>query len=128
MRQKTLFASTRLSLLRELGSEKFSDSFFATEKADLSPAGWEKWERHGEGEVPLTEEERVLGDVKRAEGEEGREMGGRKAHVAGQGMKVAMGEGVGRELGRMGRGEGGELVCLVCSFLSRSFTLMCGLG
>ncbi|KAL8936106.1 MAG: hypothetical protein Q9216_005098, partial [Gyalolechia sp. 2 TL-2023] len=57
VRAKTLFASTRLTLVRELGAEKFSDQVFATEAADLSRDGWEKWEEHGKGEAPLTREE-----------------------------------------------------------------------
>lgn len=42
VRSKTLFASTRLTLVRELGAEKFSAQVFATEAGDLSAEGWEK--------------------------------------------------------------------------------------
>ncbi|KAI4167120.1 MAG: hypothetical protein LQ343_007482 [Gyalolechia ehrenbergii] len=63
VRSKTLFASTRLTLVRELGAEKFPEQIFATEAGDLSAEGWEKWERHGSGEAPLTrEEERIAQD------------------------------------------------------------------
>ncbi|KAL8916715.1 MAG: hypothetical protein Q9208_008362 [Pyrenodesmia sp. 3 TL-2023] len=62
VRQKTLFASTRLTLLRELGQDKFSRHYFATEAVDLTPEGWERYERHEGGEKPLTREEEVLGE------------------------------------------------------------------
>ncbi|KAL8760518.1 MAG: hypothetical protein Q9184_003297 [Pyrenodesmia sp. 2 TL-2023] len=117
VRQKTLFASTRLTLLRELGQDKFSQHYFPTEAKDLSPEGWERYERHEGGEKPLTREEEVLGEVRRKEGEEGRGMQGRRAHVQqAEGMKVVWGEAV-REAVRgliLGEGErgGGKVVML----------------
>ncbi|KAL8728002.1 MAG: hypothetical protein Q9166_005673 [cf. Caloplaca sp. 2 TL-2023] len=58
VRQKTLFASTRLTLIRELGAELFGETMFATEKGDLSAEGWEKWERHLKGDGDEREEVR----------------------------------------------------------------------
>ena len=42
VRQKMLFASTRLTLVRELGTEHFSSTLFATEKSELTAEGWSK--------------------------------------------------------------------------------------
>ncbi len=82
VRQKMLFASTRLTLVRELGIERFRETIFATTKEELTPQGFEKHDKHNKLEAPLTEEEQTLGDVKRKEAEEGRGMNERRSHVS----------------------------------------------
>lgn len=77
-----LFASTRLTLVRELGIERFRETIFATTKEELTPQGFEKHDKHVTLEAPLTEEEQTLGDVKRKEAEEGRGMNERRGHVS----------------------------------------------
>lgn len=72
VRQKMLFASTRLTLTRELGIERFRETIFATEKAELSAEGFKKHDAHNDLAAPLTEEERTLEAVKKAETSEGR--------------------------------------------------------
>ena len=103
VRQKMLFASTRLSLVRELGEGRFRDKLFVTELKDLTVEGWEKHEASGASSAPLTAEEESLQGVKEAEaiergGTEGRrlETGGKlsipmsnEAHVALAGLKEA---------------------------------------
>ncbi|TQS34764.1 hypothetical protein Golomagni_04842, partial [Golovinomyces magnicellulatus] len=81
VRSKMLFASTRLTLVRELGIERFRETIFATSTEDLSPAGFEKHDKHVLLDAPLTEEEKCLGEVKRKEAEEGRGMMDRKSHI-----------------------------------------------
>ncbi|KAL6245342.1 Twinfilin-1 [Rhinocladiella similis] len=81
VRQKTLFASTRATLVRELGSEKFDETVFLTEREEvLDPAQWDERAAPsassadagtGGGDVGLlSTEERELQAVKRAEEEE----------------------------------------------------------
>ncbi|EXJ89562.1 hypothetical protein A1O3_02629 [Capronia epimyces CBS 606.96] len=85
VRQKTLFASTRATLVRELGSEKFVETIFVTERDEiLDPAQWEERSgpatssaaAQGSGGAAgvdiglLSLEERELQAVKRAEEEE----------------------------------------------------------
>ncbi|KAI1376852.1 actin depolymerizing protein [Hypoxylon crocopeplum] len=82
VRQKMLFAATRLTLVRELGSEHFRETIFATTADELSAAGFDKHDRHTELEAPLTEEERTLGEVKRAEAEAGSGTGIREIHLS----------------------------------------------
>jgi hypothetical protein len=41
-----LFASTRNTLTRELGAQKFADSIFATTKAELTAEGFRKHDDH----------------------------------------------------------------------------------
>lgn len=68
-----LFASTRSTLVRELGTEKFDDTVFATEEEEI--VGREAWsERDGDKagvgrEALMGEKERELEAVRRAEAE-----------------------------------------------------------
>lgn len=57
VRSKMLFASTRLTLTRELGSEHFPETVFMTNKADVSESGWRAHEASREAENPLTSAE-----------------------------------------------------------------------
>ncbi|KAM0125154.1 hypothetical protein ACHAP3_009901 [Botrytis cinerea] len=82
VRQKMLFASTRLTLVRELGIERFRETIFATMKEELTKEGFAKHDKHVKLAAPLTEEEQSLGEVKRKEAEEGRGMNERKSHVS----------------------------------------------
>ncbi|KAG8627378.1 hypothetical protein KVT40_004861 [Elsinoe batatas] len=122
VRQKMLFASTRLTLVRELGIERFGESIFATDAEECTPEGWERHLRHKKIENPLTEEERVNEGVKEAEmlessGTQGREMGGM---LAGGGRSSTGAKGLGRGEGVEGAvrgvgeggGKGGRLVVI----------------
>ncbi|TEA22342.1 Twinfilin [Colletotrichum sidae] len=82
VRQKMLFASTRLTLVRKLGSEHFRESIFATTPEELSSQGFAKHDAHTELEAPLTEEERSLGAVKQAEAEASTGTGTREIHLS----------------------------------------------
>ncbi|MCJ1277328.1 Twinfilin-1 [Puttea exsequens] len=83
VRQKMLFASTRLTLVRELGKERFRELLFVTELKELDRDGWEKHEASGALKAPLTEEERTLQDVKEAEEAESRGTAGRRLVTGG---------------------------------------------
>ncbi|KAJ5811469.1 hypothetical protein N7474_007770 [Penicillium riverlandense] len=74
VRSKTLFASTRATLVRELGTEKFASTVFATEEDEV--VGQDAWkDRDGESaggasrEELMGEKERELEAVRRAEAE-----------------------------------------------------------
>ena len=74
VRQKTLYASTRSTLTRELGAERFTGNVFATEAEEITnPKEWEDRERSGHGatdDAVLSNQERELQDVRRAEEQE----------------------------------------------------------
>lgn len=53
-----------------------------TTKEELTAQGFEKHDKHVGLAAPLTEEEQILGEVKRKEAEEGRGMAERKSHVS----------------------------------------------
>lgn len=86
-----LFASTRLTLARELGTENFTESVFCTVAEELTEEGWRKHEKHVQLENPLTEEERNLEGIKEAEvlevGGTGRRGGGYGGPSGGLSMK-----------------------------------------
>ncbi|KAJ5800336.1 uncharacterized protein N7518_002404 [Penicillium psychrosexuale] len=102
VRAKTLFASTRSTLTRELGTEKFTSTVFATEEDEI--LGQDAWrERDGEGpnaisrEDMMGEKERELDAVRKAEAEArngtpGRDIGigGTFGPASGSGMRVSL--------------------------------------
>ena len=100
VRQKMLFASTRLTLVRELGIERFRQTIFATEKSELTAEGWAKHEAHESQAAPLTEEESGLQGVKEAEMKESQGTGARRGHVSSR-VDVKTGEGVLEALGSL---------------------------
>ena len=112
VRQKMLFASTRLTLVRELGSEHFRETIFATTAEELTPAGFERHDRHAELDAPLTEEERTLGEVKRAEAEAGMGTGVREIHLSKH-MNMPIATDALVALSEMSRGDGRNIVMLV---------------
>ena len=84
-----LTASTRLTLVRELGTEHFSNTLFATTKDELTASGWKKTVEHGTLAAPLTEEERSLEDIKEAEASESMGTGARRGgHVVAGGVSM----------------------------------------
>jgi twinfilin-like protein len=119
VRQKTLFASTRLTLTRELGSENFGETLFATEAEELTEAGWRRHEAHGEAANPLTQEERDLEDIREAEALEGRGTAGKG--LGGGGGRIAMQaeEGVREAIAGLSAAGEGNLVQLVCRSVFR---------
>lgn len=115
VRQKMLFASTRLTLVRELGIERFRETIFATTKAELTAEGFRKHDQHTQLEAPLTEEEQALGAVKRAEAEEGRGMGVKKSHLSDH-FAMAVSEDALDALRQLGASDTGDnLIQLVCT-------------
>ncbi|RAL04204.1 twinfilin [Aspergillus ibericus CBS 121593] len=77
VRAKTLFASTRATLARELGTEKFSSTIFATDEDEVTgEAAWRERDAEKKGtaggfrrEDLMGEKERELDAVRRAEEE-----------------------------------------------------------
>jgi twinfilin-like protein len=108
-----LFASTRLTLVRELGIERFRETIFATTKQELTAEGFKRHDQHVEMAAPLTEEEESLGAVKKAEAEEGRGMSVKKAHVSDR-LTMSISERALEALRTLAGEEGGDnLVQLV---------------
>ncbi|KAF2156732.1 actin monomer binding protein-like protein [Myriangium duriaei CBS 260.36] len=104
VRQKMLFASTRLTLIRELGLERFGETLFCTTAEEVGPKGWERHEAHRKLENPLTQEERANRDLQE---QESLEQGGtmrRHGHYTEQEEKKTSGGGVARLSMKTGQG------------------------
>jgi twinfilin-like protein len=129
-----LFASTRSTLVRELGTEKFDDTVFATEEEEI--VGREAWsERDGDKagvgrEALMGEKERELEAVRRAEAEARSGtpqrdigIGGTFGPGTGSGMRVSMpvDEAAKSALNELGDGGLVQLVCYGTLFGTISF-------
>lgn len=113
VRQKMLFASTRLTLVRELGTEHFRETVFATMADELSAAGFQKHDAHSKLAAPLTEEEQTLGEVKRAEQEAGAGTGTREIHLS-KNLNMPVQEDAIAAMREIGE-EGGRVVTMLVS-------------
>ncbi|KAK1147121.1 Twinfilin-1 [Aspergillus melleus] len=109
VRAKTLFASTRATLARELGTEKFASTIFATEEEEVvGESAWKERdaEKNGSGaggfqrEDLMGEKERELEAVRRAE-EEARN--GTPSRDIGIGGSFARGSGGNSPFGGVNR-------------------------
>lgn len=110
-----LFAATRLTLTRELGLEHFRESIFFTAADEFSENGFKKHDAHTKLEAPLTEEERTLGEVKRAEQEAGSGTGTREIHLS-KSLAMPISEEALQAMKEMGEGSSRAVVMLVGGF------------
>lgn len=69
VKDKMLYASTRNTVTRELGSGKFSTAYFATTLDELSYQAFSRQTKSATAEAPLSEKEKDLQNVKQAEEE-----------------------------------------------------------
>lgn len=99
-----LFASTRLTLVRELGGEHFPESVFCTEASELTGEGWEKHVKHEAQDNPLTAEEESLKQIKEAEALESRGTRGQGLASAGN-LKLRADAQIGEALRGLGSGD-----------------------
>jgi twinfilin-like protein len=92
VRAKTLFAATRSTLARELGSEKFATTVFATEEEEIvTEQAWRERDLEGNGspqagyerEELMDDKERELDAVRRAEEEARHGTAGRDVGTGG---------------------------------------------
>ncbi|KAM5351140.1 hypothetical protein ACJ41O_003863 [Fusarium nematophilum] len=111
VRQKMLFASTRLTLVRELGSEHFRETILVTTPEELSVKGFEKHDAHTKLDAPLTEEEQALGEVKRAEQEAGSGTGVKEIHLS-KNFSMPISEAAVAAMKEVGE-EGGRVVTML---------------
>jgi len=113
VREKMLFASTRLTLVRELGIERFRETLFATEAAELTAEGWAKHQKHSTQAAPLTQEEEGQAGLRVAEAQESGGTTARKGHVGSKLDAITTEDGLEEKLGElMKEGNGGLLVQL----------------
>lgn len=122
VREKMLFASTRLTLVRELGIERFRETLFATEASELTAEGWARHEKHSKQDAPLTEEEAGQAGLREAEAQESGGTTARKGHVGSKVDAINTEDGLPEALAElMKEGSGGLLVQLVSVKEKRRF-------
>lgn len=114
-----LYASTRASLLKSLGSTLFSDSIFATSKADLTPEAYASHRRHLAAPKPLSAREQEMADVRAAEREGGVAYDGSRARASpiGTGVGLNWSEEVEDAVKKLGEGDGCEVAIIVSGAL-----------
>ncbi|KAI8995171.1 hypothetical protein BC832DRAFT_535981 [Gaertneriomyces semiglobifer] len=67
IRDKMLYASSKATLLKELGTSRFVDTVYGTTKDEFTWQGYQRHLTHKEAEAPLTEREVEMLAVKQAE-------------------------------------------------------------
>jgi len=110
-----LYAATRTTLTKSLGSAHFTDSIFATSKDDLSAEAYTKHKRHLAAPKPMSAREKEMEAVKAAE----RQAGGggydgsrsRQSHI-GTGVGLNWTEDVENAVRELGSGDGSALVII----------------
>ncbi|KAG1868790.1 actin depolymerizing protein [Suillus tomentosus] len=90
VRDKTLYASTRSSLTKSLGSTVFTDNLFAISKEDLTPEAYEAHKRHKAAPKPLSAQEQEMANIKAAEREAGNSYEGSNARKNHIGQRVGL--------------------------------------
>ena len=119
-----LYASSRATLIRHLGSTHFTDSLFATSKADLTPKAYAAHKAHHAAPQPLSAREQEIADARAAERASGAVYEGSSARRNHLGTVVGMqwSEDAEKAVRDLGEGDGSSLVLLV------SFTFPTVLG
>ena len=112
--KQMLYASTRLSLLKSLGSSLFRDSVFATSKADLTPEAYDAHLLHASAPNPLSTREQAIADLREAENEAASYAGSqvRTSHI-GTGVGLNLSPEVEHAVAKLGEGMGCSIVIVV---------------
>lgn len=114
MSTQMLYASTRNSLIKALGSATFADSLFATSKTDLTPEAYAAHKRHIAAPKPLSSREQELADIRAAENNSQSYQGtsARTSHVKNP-VGFPWSEEAESAIVNLGRGDGCAIVILV---------------
>lgn len=109
-----LYASTRNSLTKALGSAPFKDTLFATSKADISASAYAKHRASLDAPKPMSAREKEMEEIKQAEGRSSTYEGSR-ARVNHVTQEVGLGwpEDIESAVLELGSGEGSKLVVIV---------------
>lgn len=109
-----LYAATRASLLKSLGSTLFTDSIFATSKVDITEESYTAHLRHIAAPKPLSSRERELADLRAAENTAASYEGskGRASHI-GTGVGLKWSPDVEDAILELGKGERSTVVVIV---------------
>lgn len=116
--QQMLYASTRPLLLRSLGSNLFTDSIFATSKADLTAESYAAHLRHNAAPHPLSSREQEMADLRIAENETANYKGSSTRNSPiGTGVGFKWSKDVENAVVELGQGNKSAVVILVSTIL-----------
>lgn len=109
-----LYAATRASLLKSLGSTLFADSIFATSKTDITGDSYAAHLRHMAAPKPLSSREQELADLRAAENTTASYEGskGRANHI-GTVVGLKWSSDVEDAIVELGRGDSSAVVLIV---------------
>lgn len=108
-----LYAASRGSLTRSLGSSVFTDSIFATSKEDLTAEAYAAHRRHVTAPQPLSTREQEIANARAAEREAGAHSYRPKVNPVGHGIGLKWTDQVEDAIKALGQGEDSGLVLLV---------------
>ncbi|KDQ60680.1 hypothetical protein JAAARDRAFT_31659 [Jaapia argillacea MUCL 33604] len=125
VRDKMLYAATRASLTKSLGSTHFTSTLFATSLSDLTPAAYRAHLAHLSAPQPMSAREKEMEEVKKAEREADVYRGSsvRTGHSELGKLGFEWGEGVEAALKGLGEGDGTGLVVLSVDTTKESLVL-----
>lgn len=119
-----LYASTRLTLLKYLGSTAFTDSIFATSKEDLTADAYASHLRHVAAPDPLSNREQEIIELRAAERETASYDGSRaRTSYIGTGVGLNWSEEAEQAVKELGQGTGSSIVVFVSWISSDSSDL-----
>lgn len=119
-----LYASTRSSLLKSLGSTVFADSIVATSKADLTAEAYQAHLRHLAAPKPLSVREQEMADVRAAESDSASYQGSRaRASHVGSGVGFKWVPEVEESITELGRGDNAAIVVLASILFPKENTV-----
>lgn len=110
-----LYASTRASFLKSLGSTVFTDSLFATSKSDLTPEAYISHLKHMAAPKPLSAREQEMADIRAAERSTAPTYEGSRARtsIVGTGVGLDWTAEVESAVEDLGKGEEDAIVVIV---------------
>ena len=124
-----LYASTRATLTKSLGSASFPDALFATHKSDLTATAYAAHRRHQTAPKPLSTREQEMADVQAAEraaarsGNDGSIVG--RHQFGGAGVKMNWSEDVEQVVKALSSGgEGSRLVVMTIDPATETLVLI----
>jgi hypothetical protein len=110
-----LYASTRNSLTKTLGSTHFTDNLFATSKEDLTPEAYEAHKRHQNAPKPMSASEQEAAATRQAEKEASLRASSRTPvnHLGGDVAGLQWTPEVEEAVKDLGHSRGGSLLVIV---------------
>jgi twinfilin-like protein len=115
-----LYASTRNSITKSLGSTHFTDSIFATSKNDVTGAGYARHLRSLEAPKPMSQREKDLAEMAEAEKKVVDDYQGnnaRKNHLSGAVVGFTWSSGVEEAFKQLAVEESSKLLVVVSTTL-----------